>query len=80
MKKLIRINGKPYKTDEDRISYEQILAVTKLPLGSSVFWMNTKRCREEEFASGILDTGEMVDIINGLHISAMAVDAEPMVS
>ena len=78
----IRINGKPYLVDRKvpSISYEQIVKIAKVPLGTTVVYMRTKRCKEEDFRSGILDFKQKVDLEDGLSISAIVPESEPLLN
>jgi len=66
----VRINHIPYVVEATKkISYDDILKVTKLPQGSSVFYIDTK-AKPSEFRAGYLEKEESVDIKDGLDISA----------
>src|SRR5688572_10214581 len=67
----VRINQTPYVVEETkRISYDDILKVTKLPKGSTVVYTDTKYANREDFRTGYLVKGESIAIKDGLNISA----------
>lgn len=71
--KIIRINGIPYTVETTpTISHEQVLKVCKLPMGSTVVYMTTKRGKDD-FQAGILEPKKSIDLEDGLDISAMMV-------
>jgi hypothetical protein len=71
--KIIRINGIPYTVETTpTISYEQVLKVCKLPMGSTVVYMTTKRGKDD-FKAGILEPKKSIELEDGLDISAMMV-------
>jgi hypothetical protein len=73
--KIIRINGIPYTvetTPTPTISHEQVLKLCKLPMGSTVVYMTTKRGKDD-FKAGILEPKKSIELEDGLDISAMMV-------
>jgi hypothetical protein len=66
----VSINQIPFVVEETkRISYDDILKVTKLPQGSTVFYIDTKG-KPDELRAGYLIKGESVAIADGLNISS----------
>lgn len=71
---VVYFNRQPYAIDGrvKTVTYDQIIKLCKVPIGSSVVFMKTK-FGKEDFKAGIVDPGQSIDLIDGLNISAMVV-------
>jgi hypothetical protein len=68
---LVHINKTPYSVEETKkISYDDVLKVTKLPQGSTVVYTDTKFAKRKDYRAGFLVKGESIAIKDGLDISA----------
>lgn len=66
----ININQKPFLVEAIKnISYDDVLKVTKLPKGATVFYIDTK-AKPSERRTGYLVEGQSIKISDGLNISA----------